>query len=354
MNVYELARLAPKEIGAQLDKIGNTPLIPIECVIDGVPRIIHLKLEGFNPAGSVKDRTAISLIRDLERRHRITDDNVIVESSSGNLGVALAMICKSRGYKLLAVVDPKTTSENIRKMEAFGARIEKVAKPDPSGGYLLARLDRVRQICATSAHYLWTDQYSNVANPDAHYSETAPEIYQQMRGEVDVVFVAVSTGGTLAGVGRYFREINPRTVIVGVDACGSIVFGGSPAPRKLTGIGSARVSSFIEPILYDTSIIVTDEQAFAFCRAINDATGISVGGSSGAVLAACASYLLHHPEKFNVVCLCPDDGNNYQSTIYNDQWLVDNNIALMKNSLEPVTEFLVPTLLPYEDEQYSL
>src|SRR5262249_32244417 len=152
--------------------------------------------------------------------------------------------------------------------------------PDVSG-YLQSRLKRVQELCHFSKKYIWTNQYTNTANPGIHYTATGPEIYHQMNGQVDTIFVPVSTGGTLAGIGRFFREVSPSTHIVGVDAYGSIVFGSPPAPRKLTGIGSSRPSSFIHPDLYDAHMLVRDEEAFAFCRALSFTTGIKVGGSSG-------------------------------------------------------------------------
>jgi len=198
----------------------------------------------------------------------------------------------------------------------------------------------VRELCQLSDRYIWTDQYSNPANPYIHYASTGPEIYHQMNGKVDAVFVAVSTGGTLSGIGRFFREISPATRIIGVDARGSVVFGTPPAPRKLTGIGSSRRSSFISTEIYDSHMLVGDEEAFAFCRALHTATGIKVGGSSGAVLSACARYLYDHLEMTNVVCVCSDCGENYTSSIFNDEWLQQQGLHLSQNQLGSVSDIL--------------
>ncbi len=323
------------------NRIGNTSLVSIHLVINNVLRKVCLKLEGENPGGSVKDRTAYSLLQDLEKRGLLNEDSIIVESTSGNLGVALSLICRAKGYRFLAVVDPKATSENLAKMEGFGARIDMVHGDDPSGGYLLARLDRVRVLCRSSKKYIWTDQYSNQANPLVHYTCTGPEIYRQMHGKVDAVFAAVSTGGTLAGIGRFFREVSPTTKVIGVDATGSIIFGGTPGPRRLTGIGSARPSDFISDSIYDKHILVRDEDAFAFCRRLYADTNLKVGGSSGAVIAACAQYLYGHPEITQVTCLCADTGDNYSSTIFNDEWLQQQQISLTAAHLGPVEEMLL-------------
>lgn len=157
-----------------------------------------------------------------------------------------------------------------------------------------------------------------------------------MRQNVEVIFIPASTGGTLAGIGRFFRETLPSAQIVGVDAKGSIIFGSPPAPRKLTGIGSSRTSTFLQGSLYDEAILVKDEEAFAFCRFLSVATGITVGGSSGAVLAACSSYLAKNPEKQNVICICAVHGKNYRSSIFNDQWLQKQGIQLSRVDLGPV------------------
>jgi N-(2-amino-2-carboxyethyl)-L-glutamate synthase len=311
----------------RIQTVGHTPLKPVCLTINGIVRQIHLKLEGTNPTGSAKDRTAYSLIQSLEAQGRLHQGSVVIESTSGNLGTALSFICQVKGYRFVAVIDSKTTRENIAKMQAFGAQIEMVEQPDENGGYLLSRLGRVRELCQHS-RYIWTDQYSNPANPYIHYRSTGPEIYYQMHGSVDAVFVAVSTGGTLAGIGRFFREVSPTTSIIGVDAHGSVIFGTPPAPRKLTGIGSSRLSSFLTRDLYNTHMLVTDEEAFACCRALWETIGIKVGGSSGAVLSACARYLKIYPKVKNVVCVCADQGDSYVNSIFNDDWITQQGLDL--------------------------
>jgi len=340
MDARSIAGLTRAQMSRLVHQIGSTPIKPIYFVIEGKVRKVDLKLEGANPTGSVKDRTGYALIEDLEQRGVLRKGSLVIESTSGNLGVALTLICQARGYDFVAVVDPKTTTENIAKMQALGAQIEMVDQPDENGGYLLSRLARVRELCQLSDRYIWTDQYSNPANPYIHYASTGPEIYHQMNGKVDAVFVAVSTGGTLSGIGRFFREISPATRIIGVDARGSVVFGTPPAPRKLTGIGSSRCSSFISPDIYATYMLVSDEEAFAFCRALLSATSIKVGGSSGAVLSACARYLKEHPETINTVCVCSDHGENYISSIFNDSWLQQHELGLSQDHMEPVQDIL--------------
>jgi len=312
--------------------IGNTPIRRIALLIDGKWRPVCLKLEGCNPGGSSKDRVGKALIRDLEARRMLDSASVVIESTSGNLGVSLALICREMGYRFLAVVDPKITEENSHKIQRLGGELQLVEEQDESGGYLLSRLRRVHELCRQSSQYVWTDQYANPANPLAHFLTTGPEIYHQMQGRVEVIFIAVSTGGTLAGVGRYFRERSPETKIIAVDARGSVVFGDTPRRRKLTGIGSSQRSNFIKSELYDGHVLVDDIDAFTFCWQLDFAAGIKVGGSSGAVLFACAAYLAEHPEVRNVVCLCPDNGLNYESSIFDVNWCGDDGLSLENRS----------------------
>lgn len=303
-----------------LAKIGNTPIAAIQMIAGNRPHKVYLKLEGENPAGSAKDRTALFLLKNLESRGLIREDSVIVESTSGNLGVSLAMVCRASGYRFLALADPKTTAESLARMESYGAQIEVVNTPDVHGGYLLSRLARVQELCAESSRYVWTNQYSNWSNPEAHFMTLGPEILEQTN-PLEAVFVAASTGGTLAGISRFVRQESPTTTVVGVDAMGSAVFGHSSGKRRLTGIGSARRSDFLSPSDYDHVVVVDDESAFLFCRELFKQTGCKVGGSSGAVLAACHRYFLEHPDLESAVCVCPDRGENYASTIYNDAWI---------------------------------
>ncbi len=335
-----VASIAPADLHRQGWQPGHTPMETIHFVMQGVLRTVHLKLEGANPTGSMKDRTGYALIQHLAEQDLLHAHTVIVESTSGNLGVALASLSSMYNYQFVAVVDPKTTTENIRRLRVLGAQIDMVHEPDVNGGYLLSRLAHIKELCQQHPQYIWTNQYSNPANPRIHYSSTAPEIYQQMQGQIDAVFVPVSTGGTLAGIGRYFRAVSPATQIIGVDAYGSVVFGATPAPRKLTGIGSSRSSSFLTEDLYNAHLLVTDEEAFAFCRALCATTGFKVGGSSGAVLAACAHYLQDHPAAEQIVCICADNGENYASSIFSDAWLEQQGLHLSSIHLGAVQDIV--------------
>jgi N-(2-amino-2-carboxyethyl)-L-glutamate synthase len=301
--------------------IGRTPLVDVTLHQDNGAHRVRLKLESCNPGGSIKDRTAYALIRSLERAGRLKPGAAIVESTSGNLGLALAALAQGRGYRFIAVVDPKTSVRTLAALESTGARIEPVSERDYTGGFLLSRLARVSQLLAADPTLVWTDQYSNPANPRIHFEQTGPEILRQNGGPPAAVFVAVSTGGTLAGVGRYFKTVAPSTMVIGVDLRGSLVFDRVPAPRLLTGIGSGQRSRHLRPEHYDGHCLISDAEAIIECHAVMQHAGVSLGGSSGAVLAACARYLKKTCPQSPVVCLCPDDGTKYVDTIYDDTWL---------------------------------
>jgi N-(2-amino-2-carboxyethyl)-L-glutamate synthase len=324
--------------GCSVNPAEETPLERICLRLDGQSRKVFLKLEGANPGGSIKDRTALSLLQNLEATGKLTKGGRLVESSSGNLAIGLARLARRNGYHFTAVLDPRVTAENLLRLRDLGAETVMVEEPDSAGGYLLSRLARIQEMLREDPQLRWTNQYGSEANPAAHYSGTAPELFQQMGRRVDAVFVAVSTGGTLAGMGRFFRENSPHTRIIAVDARGSAVFGDAPGARKLVGIGSSRQSEFLDGGLYDEHIHVDDNEAFSFCRALKTSTGISVGGSSGACLAACARYLQLHSEIERAVCLCADRGEHYTSSIFSDSWLAQQGLDVGPGHLGSVTD----------------
>lgn len=309
----------------QLDRfetlLGLTPVKTVTIEVLGRPRKIHLKLEGHNLTGSVKARTAYGLVRGLDEEGLLRPDVELLESTSGNLGVALASMARYLGLSLSTVVDPMMTAECRHRLHEFGATVVEVDEPDPAGGYLLSRLAKVQELLSANKRYLWANQYENWRNPEIHRTMTGPEILGQLDTPIDVLFAAVSTGGTLAGLGQCFREQSPHTRLVAVDINGSVAMGGPPGARHLPGIGASRRSSFLDPSLIDDTAYVSIGEAAHYCRLVLRDAGIHLGGSSGAVIAACVRYLAEHPEAEEPLCVCADGGEKYQSTIYNDQWL---------------------------------
>lgn len=327
VSIERLETMDPLELRAAIAGSSMTPLVTIAVESSHGRRAVHLKLEGGTATGSVKDRTARALVDHHFSTGALRPGGTLVESTSGNLGVALAALGRTHGFTFVAVVDPKVTPENLDRMIRLGARIEWVDEPDGPGGFLRTRLRRVAELCKQLPSAVWANQYSNPSNPLAHEIQTGPEILTQLPHPPGAVFVAVSTGGTLAGVARCMRRHSPATRVVAVDALGSVVFGGEAAPRLLVGIGASRQPEFDLSGLVDQVRYVSDAEAFGACRGLESACGISVGGSSGAVLAAAARFLEEEPGPGEVLCLCPDSGLGYRSTIWNDTWLASNGIA---------------------------
>ncbi|MCW7944455.1 cysteine synthase [Streptomyces hygroscopicus] len=287
----------------------------------GRPRSINLKLEGHNITGSIKARTAYGLVRGLAEDGLIRPGVRLIESTSGNLGVALATMARYLGVGFTAVVDPLITTECLTRLRDLGATVVMVEDPDPAGGYLLSRLAKVKQMVAQDDAYVWVDQYNNWRNPEIHRQMTGPEILGQMPTPPDAVFAAISTGGTFAGLSRCFRARSPQTRMIAVDIKGSVAFGGRPGKRHLSGIGASRRSSFLDPGLIDHLAFAGVGESAYYCRAVLRDSGIYLGGSSGAVVAACVRYLAEHPEIQNPLCVCADGGEKYESTVYSDAWL---------------------------------
>ncbi|WP_344320357.1 cysteine synthase family protein [Streptomyces macrosporus] len=294
-------------------RIGSTPLRPLRIRFDGRSVRLWLKLEAGNPYGSIKARTAHALLASLEANGELTPGRRVVESTSGNLGLALAGLCAARGYLCTLVVESNTPRSSIDQMAAYGAEV--ITVPEVSGGRTIdARLAVVAEILAQDATAVWTNQYTNPANPGVHESDTAPELARAAPEEGwDTVAVAVSTGGTLAGISRYFRRHMAATRIIAVDAVGSAALGGTAAERpfKLAGFGSGRRSEFIERHHWDHVVRLRDADAADACARIRNRTGISLGGSAGAAVLASVLRAIRDPAARELVCVCPDSAEKY-------------------------------------------
>ncbi|MFJ9554117.1 2,3-diaminopropionate biosynthesis protein SbnA [Nocardiopsis sp. NPDC101807] len=289
-------------------------------------REIYLKCEGFNFGGSVKLRTAAAMVAAAEKDGLLRPDTVLVESSSGNLGVALSVVAASKGLVFTCVTDRRCNPHTLRLMRALGADVVVVDVPDPVGGLLGARKERVRQMCRGDDRYLWLNQYENPANWTAHYETTAVEIAGRFP-DLDVLFVGAGTGGTLVGCARYFREHAPRVRVVAVDAQGSANFGGEPGPRLIPGLGSSTPAPALELASVDDVVHVPEREAIRTCRALS-ARGFLFGGSTGTVVGGALDWLdRHDPEhRLRSVAVAPDLGDRYLETVYSDQW-VDKNFG---------------------------
>ncbi|WP_225829132.1 cysteine synthase family protein [Streptomyces naphthomycinicus] len=327
------------------DRIGGTPLRPVRIGIGDRSVRLWLKLEAGNPYGSVKARTARALLASLEASGRLVPGRRVVESTSGNLGLALAGLCAARGYRCTLVVESGTPRTSVDRMAAYGAEV--ITVPEVTGGRTIeARLAVVAEILAQDATAVWTNQYANPANPGVHESETAPELAGAApEGGWDAVAVAVSTGGTLAGISRYFRRHLPATRIIAVDAVGSAALDGVAADRpfKLAGFGSGRRSAFVERHHWDHVTRLRDADAAEACTRIRDRTGISLGGSAGAVVLASVLRAVSDPAARELVCVCPDSAEKY-ARLHSGDFAGDGRPA------EAVTEALALLDLARPDE----
>jgi cysteine synthase A len=307
-----------------LSTIGHTPLVRLTRVIPDCHRLFA-KLEGFNPGGSAKDRPALHMLREGMRTGTVKPRTVVVESSSGNLGIGLAQACRCLGLRFICVVDSKTTAQNIRILKAYGAEIELVSEPDPLTGDLLqARINRVHALLDTIADSFWTNQYANLSNAQAHYRTTMDEIATGLDGKVDYLFVATSTCGTLRGCAQYVRDHGLGTHIFAVDAVGSSIFGGQSAKRLIPGHGAGRRPELYCAGLADECLRATDLDCVVGCRRLVQSEAILAGGSSGAVLMAIEQVKERIPRGATCVAILPDRGERYLDTVYCDEWVAEH------------------------------
>ncbi|MFC1444075.1 2,3-diaminopropionate biosynthesis protein SbnA [Streptacidiphilus sp. N1-10] len=305
-----------------LDAVGNTHLVELSGLLPHFPSRVFAKLEAFNPGGSVKDRSALSMLLGRIRNGELLPGrSTVVESSSGNLAIGMAQICRYFGLDFICVVDPKTTAQNLAILRAYGVTVEMVTEPDPdTGAYLPARLARVRELVALTPGAYWPDQYSNPLNPRAHL-QTMREIDEALDGRVDYLFCSTGTGGTMTGCAQYIRERGLSTTLVGVDALGSVLFGGPSGPRLLPGHGAAVRPPLFDPTLADEVVLVSDLESIVGCRMLTNREAILAGGSSGAVTAALGKLADRIPAGSTCVLVFPDRGDRYLDTIYSDEWV---------------------------------
>jgi N-(2-amino-2-carboxyethyl)-L-glutamate synthase len=283
---------------------------------------LFLKCEGFNFAGSIKMKAATEMVEAAERAGVLGPGSVLVESSSGNLGVALSMIAASRGYEFLCITDPRCNLSTRRLMEALGARVHTITEPDPVTGFLGARKDHVRALCASDPRYVWLNQYQNPNNWGSHHRRTAQEIARSFP-ELDVLFVGAGTTGTLMGCARFFREWHRPVRIVAVDSVGSVTFGGPPSRRMIPGLGSAERPDVLDESYVDEVVLVEEAQTVRACHRMAR-RGFVFGGSTGTVVSAATSWLAQHDaQDLTAVAIAPDLGERYLDTLYQTTWVED-------------------------------
>ncbi|MDX2140201.1 MAG: cystathionine beta-synthase [Chloroflexota bacterium] len=323
---------APEIHDNLLGAMGNTPLVRLHKVARGVRAQMVAKVEYFNPGGSVKDRIGIQIIEDYERRGLLKPGGTIVESTSGNTGIGLAIAAAIKGYKCVFVLADKQSQEKIDTLRAYGARVivtpTNVEPDDPRSYYSVAR-----QVVAETPNSVLANQYHNPVNPLTHYLTTGPELWRQTAGKIDVFVAGMGTGGTITGVGKYLKEMNPKVQIVGVDPIGSILYDYLYTGKmteahgyKIEGVGEDFIPSVYDFNYIDDAVRVTDKEAFLMTRRLTREEGMFVGGSCGMAMAGAIKYAAERDlgsDKL-VVVLLPDGGSKYLGKIYNDNWMREN------------------------------
>jgi N-(2-amino-2-carboxyethyl)-L-glutamate synthase len=287
----------------------------------GLP--LFLKCEGFNFAGSVKLKAATEMVEAAERDGLLRPGSILIESSSGNLGVALGMIAASKGYEFVCVTDSRCNLATRRLMEALGSRVHTIVEPDPIGGFLGARLNYVRSRCAADERYVWLNQYSNSNAWKAHFRTTGPAIARQFP-RLDVLFVGAGTTGTLMGCARFFRQWHRAVQVVAVDTVGSVSFGDRPARRMIPGLGMNVRPDLLDESFIDDVVWVEEAETIRTCHRMAR-SGFLFGGSTGTVVSGAAEWLAQHDPRgqLTAVAIAPDLGERYLDTLYRTNWVLD-------------------------------
>lgn len=309
-----------------LQSVGHTPLVKLRRMSEGVQATVAIKVEAANPGGSLKDRVAMAMIADAERKGQLRAGGTIIEATAGNTGVGLAMVAAVKGYRCIFVLPDKMASEKIALLKAFGAEVvitPTSVAPDSPESYSGVADRLTREIPGA-----WRpNQFANMNNPEVHYRTTGPEIWEQTDGKITVFVGGVGTGGSVSGIARYLKEMNPEIKIIGADPDGSILSGGTPKPWKVEGIGEDFVPKTFNGQLVDEWIRIGDAEAFQTARMLARREGMLLGGSTGTNVSAALRYARRLGPEHLVVTLGCDTGRNYLSKFFDDAWLSENKLT---------------------------
>jgi len=325
-----------REYSTLLDLVGGTPIVRLDKLGRGVEPTLLAKLEHLNPGGSVKDRIGLPMIEQAERDGKLSPGGTIVEPTSGNTGVGLAIAAAIKGYRCIFVMPDKMSQEKIALLRAYGAEVvicPTAVPPDSPESYYSVS-DRLAEEIPGGFK---PDQYSNMANPDAHYEVTGPEIWEQTAGELDAIVISVGTGGTISGVGRFFKERKPDVLVVGADPEGSVYTAHDEAgvhPYLVEGIGKDSWPRTMDPEVVDEWVRVSDRDSFLTARRLAREEGILAGGSAGTTLWAALQLAEGFGPEAQILTIIPDTGRNYLSKFYDDNWMLDHGF-LERRTLAP-------------------
>lgn len=331
--------------GSILEAIGNTPMVRLNNVTKGSKHQFFAKVEYFNPGGSIKDRVAVAMIEEAEKRGDLKPGGTIVEATSGNTGVGLALAAAVKGYKCIFVMPEKMSDEKRAILRAYGAKVvitPMVMPEDPMSHYSVSK-----KIADETPGAFLVNQFHNPDNPERHYRTTGPEIWKQMDGKVDMIVGGAGTGGTLSGIARYMKEMNPRVKAICTDPIGSILYDlfyhkkivDPPGSYKVEGVGEDMLPDNVHLDIYDGFVRVSDPEAFAMTRRLVAEEGLLVGPSSALALVGAMKAAEKLEKPSNIVVIFPDSGRAYLSKAFNDKWMVENEFltdADMKNAFNRV------------------
>src|SRR5216110_453475 len=325
-----------REYPSVLELVGHTPIVRLDAVGRGIKATVIAKLEYLNPGGSVKDRIGLRMIEAAEREGKLRPGGTIIEPTSGNTGVGLAIAAAKKGYRCIFVMPDKMSQEKIALLRAYGAEVvicPTAVPPDSPESYYTVS-DRLAEEIPGGFK---PDQYSNMANPDSHYEVTGPEILEQTAGEIDAIVISVGTGGTISGVGRFFKERKPEVLIVGADPEGSVYTAedeGDVHPYLVEGIGKDSWPKTMDPDTVDEWIRVSDRDSFLTARRLAREEGILAGGSAGTTIWAALQVAKRFGAEAQILTMIPDTGRNYLSKFFDDNWMLDHGF-LERRTLAP-------------------